>query len=241
MKVLVVSDIHSNLAAFSAVLEDAGEFDTVWCLGDVVGYGPQPNECIERLLSLPHICTVGNHDLAAIGRIDTSLFNSDAQVAAEWTARQLTVRHRAFLESLPEKHVADRFTLVHGSPRYPVWEYVTSCSIAASNLDLLATPYCFVGHSHMPAVFYRGRPQGPCSMVVPSAGDVVVLHGQAILNPGGVGQPRDGDPRASYALLQLPEGELEFRRVEYDIARTQDLMGKAHLPSRLSSRLSIGW
>ncbi len=240
MRILVISDVHSNLAALDAVLLDAGQWDMTWCLGDVIGYGPQPNECIERLRAMPHVCVVGNHDLASVGRIDTSLFNPDAKAAALWTARQLTARNRAFIEQLPERYAEGDVTLVHGSPRHPVWEYVTSCSIADANWGHFETKYCLVGHSHVPIMYHKGS-ASRCEETAPDVGRRQSLSPHTIVNPGGVGQPRDADPRASYALLDLPDAVIEFRRVDYDVGRTQELMRKAGLPPRLASRLSIGW
>jgi predicted phosphodiesterase len=142
MRYLVFSDIHSNLEAFEAVLDDAGSFDQAWCLGDVVGYGPNPNECVERLRSLPHVCVAGNHDWATLGKLDLRDFNPDAREANLWNRAQLTEDSLAYLEDLPELIVEGDFTLVHGSPRHPIWEYIIYPSTAEMNFDFFETPYC---------------------------------------------------------------------------------------------------
>ena len=153
MRCLVLSDIHSNLEAFQAVLDDAGPVDQVWCLGDVVGYGPDPNGCVELLRSLPHLCTAGNHDWATLGKLDLRDFNPDAREANLWNRQQLTPENLAYLEALPEKLVNGQFTLIHGSPRFPIWEYIIYASTAQLNFEHFDTPFCFVGHTHTPVIF----------------------------------------------------------------------------------------
>ncbi|MEA3459769.1 MAG: metallophosphoesterase family protein, partial [Chloroflexota bacterium] len=185
MRYLVISDIHSNLAAFEAVLADAGEYDKVWCLGDLVGYGPRPNECIERLRQLDHVCVAGNHDWAAIGKLDLEDFNADARRACLWTRKTLSPENWKFLESLPERlEFPDLdFTLVHGSPRHPIWEYILSPFTAEANFAHFDTRFCLVGHTHVPTVF-RQRPWDPGELSNP-------LHlgeERLIINPGSVGQ-----------------------------------------------------
>ena len=242
MRYLVLSDIHSNLAAFDAVLSDAGTYDKIWCLGDVIGYGPQPNECIERLMALPHICVAGNHDWAAIGRLDIAAFNPDALRACLWTREQLTPANWEFIEQLPEKLVEDQFTIVHGSPRYPVWEYITHAHVAAENLDSLDTSYCLFGHTHVPVVYACSVASRTCDGFVLAVGEASPIEGERLLiNPGGVGQPRDGDPRASYMIFDTDAKTMEYRRVDYAVRETQQLMLDLGLPPRLARRLSIGW
>src|SRR5438094_2917175 len=149
--ILLVADVHANLVAFQCVLEDAGRggaVDEIWCLGDLVGYGPDPGACIELLRAHPHLAVAGNHDRAAIGAITTDEFNQNAATAVSWTADQLLEEQRAFLSALPEVAVWDDFTLVHGSLREPLWEYLVSEPAAAAHFDLLETPYSFIGHSH---------------------------------------------------------------------------------------------
>jgi len=242
MRYLILSDIHANLAAFEAVLAAAGVVDAVWCLGDTVGYGPQPNECIERLQGLPGlVCVAGNHDWAALGKLDLSAFNRDARTAAEWTARTLTPANRAWLEGLPERVEREGFTLVHGSPRFPIWEYVLTPAVAFENLAYFDTLTCLVGHSHIPAIFQEGRAGQGVIQFVPVPGEPFRYRPvRSIINPGGVGQPRDGDPRASFILLDPDAGTLVYHRVPYPVEETQARMRAAGLPPRLAARLSYG-
>jgi len=242
MRYLVLSDIHSNLAAFEAVLADAGQFDEIWCLGDVIGYGPQPNECIKRLKSLPHICVAGNHDWAAVNKLDVSAFNPDAQRACLWTREQLTPGNWNFIENLPETLVKDNFTIVHGSPRHPIWEYITRSSVAMANFAYFDTTYCFFGHTHRPVIYALDGLHNTCdTFMMPENNPIPLDIERLLINPGGVGQPRDGDPRASYIVLDSEENTIEYRRVEYPIEETQRLMFSLGLPPRLAIRLSVGW
>jgi diadenosine tetraphosphatase ApaH/serine/threonine PP2A family protein phosphatase len=244
MRYLIIADIHSNLAAFEAVLADAGSFDKIWCLGDMVGYGPDPNECVERLRDLPHICVAGNHDWATLDKLDIEDFNPDAQKACLWTRKQLSPSNLEYLETLPETIVEEGFTLVHGSPRHPIWEYILYPSIAKANFEHFDTRFCFVGHTHVP-IIYRHRPENPnqaCEVLIPSPNARLVLgEDRLIINVGGVGQPRDGDPRASYAILDSDELTLQYRRIPYPIEVTQERMVEQGLPPRLIIRLRYGW
>jgi predicted phosphodiesterase len=243
MRYLIVSDIHANLAALSAVLADAGSYDLVWCLGDLVGYGPDPNECIERLQDLPHFSLGGNHDWAALGRLDITSFNQDARVSSIWTQEQLTPNSRAYLEALPNRVVKDEFTLAHASPRQPVWEYVLDPLIAQRNFAYFETPYCLVGHTHIPVIFYQseGNPGGCKTVPPPYDGPVSLeVEGQLILNPGSVGQPRDGNPHASYAILDTEAMIWEHHRTPYPVEITQERMRARDLPPRLVERLQYG-
>ena len=240
MRYLIISDVHSNLAAFEAVLADAGSFDKVWCLGDMVGYGPDPNECVERLRDLPHVCVVGNHDWAALGKMDTEDFNPDAKKACLWTREQLSPSNLEYLESLPKSCVEEGFTLVHGSPREPIWEYIISTGVAQENFTYFQSQYCLVGHSHVPLVFSYGESgEFSTSRFQPGIG-VILGKSRLIINPGGVGQPRDGDPRASYAVYDSETMQVKLYRVPYDIRATQDRMVARGLPLRLVARLSQG-
>jgi len=242
MRVAVVADIHANLTAFRTVRAAWGEVDQVWCLGDVVGYGPDPNECVEELKQLDHLCVPGNHDWAALGRIDTSDFNPAARAAAEWTTSQLTPESRAFLEALHQPLERGAFTIVHGSPRQPIWEYLLDTGAARENFEDFTTSYCLIGHSHVPLMFAMG-PDGRVGGQQLSPEGAFPLRGaRRILNPGSVGQPRDGDPRASFAILEI-DGEdvsFELHRIDYDIADVQARMRKAGLPEPLAARLSFG-
>lgn len=244
MRCLVLSDIHSNLEAFQAVLEDAGPVDEVWCLGDVVGYGPDPNACVELLRSMPHLCIAGNHDWATLGKLDLRDFNPDAREANLWNRQQLTPDNLAYLEALPEVLVEGRFTLAHGSPRHPIWEYIIYCSTAQTNSGFFDTPFCFVGHTHTPVIFRLDDPEieDSCEPLAPVLDEPLALKGERlIINPGSVGQPRDGDPRASFAILDLAALTLEYRRVHYPVEKTQAKMMEFDLPLRLVLRLGYGW
>ena len=242
MRYAVIADIHANLAAFTAVLgdiEQKGGVDEIWCLGDIVGYGPDPHQCLELLRRYNHVCVAGNHDWAAIGRIDTSYFNPMAATACKWTARQLDSDDIQYLENLPLTIEKDGFTLVHGSPMEPILEYVISTSIAARNFAFLESPFCLVGHSHVPAVFKEEA--GSCLPLQFSPGIGLVLgESRMIINPGGVGQPRDGDPRASYAIYDSGSRVIRLYRLPYDIGATQDKMMQAGLPIKLITRLREG-
>jgi diadenosine tetraphosphatase ApaH/serine/threonine PP2A family protein phosphatase len=242
MKYLVIADIHSNLAAFEAVLEDAhnhGGFGHTWCLGDVVGYGPDPAACIKLLKQLDPVCVCGNHDSAAVGKIDVGDFSSEAARANRWTAGQLSTEDKELLLGLPDLLVEGYFTLVHGSPRQPVWEYIAHSFTAADNFRYFATRFCLVGHTHVPFLFEHDGAEVSGSVL--RDGDVLVMeNNRLIINPGAVGQPRDRDPRASYAIFDDEEMVLRNYRVTYDVAATQGKMEKAGLPDFLVSRIAWG-
>ena len=240
MRIAVLSDVHGNLPALEAVLEALKPYDAVWQLGDIVGYGPQPDEVVARLAAENAIGVRGNHDSAAIGELDTDAFNDDAKAAVEWTAEVITVETQRWLAALPLRSVDEQFTLVHGSPRDPTWEYVYSSGIARANLEAFATQHCLVGHTHVPLVF-REKPTGGVEGIVAKADATMPLNGaRLIVNPGSVGQPRDGDPRAAWLELDLPSGLARFERVPYDIARTQAEIRERVLPETLAERLSHG-
>ena len=238
----IIADIHANLNAFEAVLDDIegrGGVDELWCLGDILGYGPDPHECIELLRQYKHVCVAGNHDWAAIGRVSTTDFNPDAALACQWTAGQLTERDIRYLEKLPLEIDKDSFKLVHGSPREPIWEYVISTSIAQENFNFFRSPYCLVGHSHVPIVFRKEDDSCTSSRLVDNVG-LAVGESRLILNPGAVGQPRDGDSRASYAIYDSESRMVRLHRIPYDIIITQDRMMERGLPIRLAVRLQHG-
>jgi predicted phosphodiesterase len=244
MRILIVSDVHANLVALETVLRSAGKFDRIWCLGDIVGYGPEPNACIQTLRSYELVCVVGNHDWAVLDKLDLEEFNPDARRAAIWTRDQLGVQNLDWLHSLPE-HIpaqAGQFTLVHGSPRYPIWEYVLTPALARINFDYFDTQICLMGHTHVP-VLYRYRPAELTATAEPLPEDIPVMlnSDRVMINPGSVGQPRDGDPRAAFAILDLDAMTLTHHRVEYNIGATQSKMHQAQLPARLITRLSYGW
>jgi diadenosine tetraphosphatase ApaH/serine/threonine PP2A family protein phosphatase len=242
MRYAIIADVHANLTAFAAVLKDIeqrGGMDEIWCLGDIVGYGPDPHECIALLRQQRHVCVAGNHDWGAIGKVDIADFNPDAAAACQWTAQQLSPEDVRYLENLPLTLERDNFTLVHGSPREPIWEYLTSTSIAMQNFNFFQSPYCLVGHSHVPLVF-RDE-DGACSFNKWTSSIGLALgQNRLIINPGGVGQPRDGDPRASYAIYDTENRQIRLYRVPYDIETTQHKMMESGLPIRLVVRLKYG-
>ena len=242
MRVLVISDIHANLVALETVLAEAGPYDAVWCLGDLVGYGPNPNECVARVRSLPGlICLLGNHDQAVLGDIDLRVFNGDARAAISWTRQVVTPETTDYLRLLSPETVWRDYTLVHASPRQPIWEYILDCEIAAANFPYISTPYCLVGHTHHPVIFEQ-LPDGDVLEEEPDyAATRPLARQRLILNPGSVGQPRDNNPDAAYALLDVDSEAWEYRRVPYDIATTQLRMRAARLPERLVTRLGFGW
>jgi len=243
MHYALLADIHANLAAFTAVLDDIehrGGVEEFWCLGDIVGYGPDPGQCIQLLRKHKHICVAGNHDLAAIGKLALADFNPDAAFACRWTAQQLSPEDIEYLGSLPLVIEKDDFTLVHGSPREPIWEYLVSKSGAQENFAYFKSRFCLVGHSHIPFIF-RQDEDGSCSFIPLSVNIGQVLgKSRMIVNPGGIGQPRDGDPRASYAIYDSDSGVVRLYRVAYDINATQVKMVKNNLPVRLVVRLEHG-
>jgi predicted phosphodiesterase len=245
MRVLIVSDIHANLPALEAVLEDAGgDYDTIWCLGDTVGYGPWPDECVKRVRDLGAITVIGNHDWAALGRMDVEDFNPEARRAVMWTAEHLSEEANGWLAALPSQPVeAEGYTLTHASPRDPIWEYVIYPSVAMANFDRFATACCLVGHTHVPQLYVLSRGEKKSAAVAPEFGKGMRLgeYAKAIVNPGSVGQPRDNDRRAAYALLDTEQGIWEPRRTEYNIEQTQRGMRQAGLPERLINRLAFGW
>ena len=248
MRYAILSDIHGNLAALRAVLGDLGSVDAVWCLGDVVGYGPDPNQCVDLIRQTAAVCLAGNHDHAASAQFDLEAFNPDAAKAILWTRQQLTSQNLDYLAGLPSLQQVDQITLAHGSPRDPIWEYVLSVRTAQENFPHFRTALCLVGHTHHPAVFRQmdGTVRQlavtagvPLSLGTGGAG---VARGAArcLINPGSVGQPRDGDPRSSYLILDTAAQTARFVRVEYRVEETQTRMLRAHLPARLITRLEYG-
>ncbi len=242
MRILVVSDIHSNLVALQTVLEQAGQVDQVWCLGDVVGYGPAPNECVETLRRFTLKIVAGNHDRGVTGQLDLDDFTSDAHRAALWTRKVLTLYNFQWLEQLPDYETLTDMDvmLVHGSPRMPIWEYILSSAVAAENMYRFETSLCFFGHTHIPVLYAQeGNGPGAIAIRLPEK-QAVLLNGKELVNPGSVGQPRDRDPRAAFAVFDSNGRTLTHHRVPYDIARTQAAMREARLPPRLIQRLDYG-
>ncbi len=256
-RIVFLSDVHSNLTALEAVLghaEAGGPIGSVWCLGDSVGYGPQPAECIARLREVGALMVAGNHDRAATGAMGVEEFNPDAAAAALWTRDQLSPEEATFLDNLPEVAYASPesghenpqaadFSLVHGTLRWPIWEYLHTHDAALAHLQRQETPFSLVGHTHVPMVVAEG-PEFPhgCEMYYLEEGSRLRLERERklVVNPGSVGQPRDGDPRASYAVYDSESAAVTLHRVDYDIAATQKLMEEAGLPRWLIERLSMG-
>jgi predicted phosphodiesterase len=240
MRVAVISDVHANYHALEAVLEqiDAARVDAVWCLGDTVGYGPRPNECCARVEARADRCLVGNHDLVVLGELNVSDFNDEAAAAAVWTSSVLTPESRAFLESLRPVGRAEGVDLYHASARDPVWEYVLTEEAARATFELSSAPLILVGHSHV-ALALALEGDNVAGGLAP-AGTEAELNGHWLLNPGSVGQPRDGDPRAAWLLLDLERRFAAFHRVPYSIEDTQSEMRERGLPRGLASRLEHG-
>jgi predicted phosphodiesterase len=243
VRYLVVSDIHGNRIALDAVLSAAeGQWDRLLCLGDIVGYGPEPNECVEVIAKLAHACVLGNHDLVSAGGEGLSQFNDLARIAAEWTFCELTEDNRYYLQSLPQVVEQGDITLVHGSPRSPVWEYLQEMHQLPDSFARVSTGLTLVGHTHLPRAFSFDPTQLVYSVGSGKWRTSIQLKGNLrwILNPGSVGQPRDGDPRAAFGLLDIDTGTFQFERAAYDIASTQASMRSLGFPLPLAERLTFG-
>jgi predicted phosphodiesterase len=239
VRVAVISDIHGNLHALEAVLGsiDSDAPDAVWCLGDLVGYGPQPNRCCELVAQRADVCLIGNHDLGVLGRIDLENFSPDAAASANWTKDVLEDGPRSSLEPLQPSSVHGQVGLYHASPRDPVWEYVLAPQVAAASLIAADQPLVLVGHSHVALRF--GDEERALALCQDGA-EVDLSSGHWLLNPGSVGQPRDGDPRAAYLLLDLDAKRAVYHRVEYPVERTQAEIREHGLPEALAERLESG-
>jgi diadenosine tetraphosphatase ApaH/serine/threonine PP2A family protein phosphatase len=245
MRVAVLSDIHSNLVALDAVLAHAGDVDAVWHLGDVVGYGPHPDAVVARLAEVDAVGVRGNHDAAALGGPEIAWFNPEARAAVEWTRDTMASETREWLTALPERRTIGDLALVHGSPLDPLREYIASMASARANLEALQAPYGLHGHTHVPIAFVDD--DDAIAVISPSDGAAIQLdERRALLNPGSVGQPRDGDPRAAYLVLTFDPASagsaprVTWHRVDYDIATVQVAIRAAGLPRRLADRLAIG-
>lgn len=241
-RILLLSDIHANLTALDAVLKDATvnrTIDEIWSIGDTVGYGPRPNECLDRLRELDAIAIAGNHELAAIGSIPATDFNQYARSAIEWTRSVLTSDSRDYIDAMQLTIMRNPFTLVHGSPRDPVWEYIMGHEEAAPCLKFIDTRHCVNGHTHLPIAIPASSDVMPETR--PRPGQVVEFGDERwFVNPGSVGQPRDGDPRASYAVIDSTEMNVSFFRAEYPVEETQHQMEEIGLPDMLIQRLEFG-
>lgn len=236
----IISDIHGNLEALEAALAQLTPAQAYICLGDLVGYGPDPDECVSRVRSLPGlICVSGNHDLACVGKVEISWFNWHARKAIQWTAENLEPQTREFLENLPETAAADDLTIVHGSLPDPM-EYITAPSEALSTFRMMQTPVCLIGHTHV-AEYYALGSGGIEHRYLTGGGEVKIEPGfKYIVNCGGVGQPRDGNWMASFGLYDSERKTIQVKRAPYDIAAVQAKMREAGLPALLIERLAWG-
>ncbi len=246
MRVLVFSDVHANVVALDTVLRAAGPVDAYWFLGDAVGYGPDPNAVLDRLRALPRChCLLGNHDAAIVGRLPLGWFNLDAQRVLMWTRNVLHEDNLAFLRRLEPIHTQGKTVLAHASPRDPLEEYVLSEESARANLQALAYRYGFIGHSHIPLAWVPRLDGLGADLMRPQDADYgrpfALPEVAVLLNPGSVGQPRDGDPRAAYAIYDDEANTWTWHRVPYDLdaARARFAQVPA-IPPRFSKRLLEG-
>ena len=237
MRVGLVSDIHANLVALETVLADMGQVDALWVCGDTVGYGPDPSDVLALLVERKATLVAGNHDRAVGTGEDLDLFNAPAAVAAKMHQRWLSAEERDMLAGLPTTLETSDVTLCHGSLRDPLWEYVTNPNSAAASLALAKTSHCCAGHTHVPSLFRAGGEQQPGRVGYDTP---YPLAPRAFLNPGSVGQPRDGDPRAAYAMIDLAGGTVTFHRRNYQFEETQRRIRERGLPAIFADRLGFG-
>lgn len=242
MKVAVVSDIHSNLQAFEAVLEAVADSDAdeLWCLGDIVGYGANPDACVELVRRHVAVCLAGNHDIAVAGELSLEEFTRGASLAAEWTRETIEPANLSFLSGLSPQGEESGMGIYHASPRDPVWEYVLSALLAELCLDAQSRRVCLIGHSHVASSFVRNAGETATGEPRREGVELDISTGEWLLNPGSVGQPRDGDPRAAWMLLDLDEQTASYRRTAYDVARAAAAIRAARLPDSLAERLEYG-
>jgi diadenosine tetraphosphatase ApaH/serine/threonine PP2A family protein phosphatase len=240
MRIAVISDIHANIPALDAVLADLdGSFDGLWATGDIVGYGAEPDAVVARLRAADAVAVRGNHDHVAVGNPGADWFNPTARAAIQWTATTIRPDTRDWLAGLPEERDVSGWRLVHGSPRQPLWEYIVDAGVAAEVMREVPIEVGVFGHTHLPAAFVE---EGGRVRSLPVGDDLNVELGErrALLNPGSVGQPRDGDPRASYLVIDTVEKRATWHRVPYDIETAAARIRDAGLPDWLASRLSSG-
>lgn len=243
MRILVMSDIHANYTALEAVLKDAGPVDETWCLGDLVGYGPDPNRVVEEVQGIQNLtCLLGNHDVAVTGKMPLETFNGDAGRSLMYHEKLLSASNMDFLRSLPSNtQTRGDATLVHGSPRDPLWEYILNTLSARINFDHFDTPWCFVGHSHIQCQFTLDQSRDHVTLEKSIPEKTIALRPKLILNPGSVGQPRDRDPRAAYAIYDTEAQTWTPHRVAYPIAEVQERIRAAELPEKHAARIAEGW
>jgi len=237
----IISDIHSNLEALDVVLNKLYQAGKIVCLGDIVGYGPNPNECIEKIKELNIPTVAGNHDAAVTGQMDVKWFNQNAREAVFWTQKEISEENLGYLKELPEVLEEDDFQMVHGSLRSPLEEYVTSLTEALPTFGLMTRPVCFIGHSHVPLFIARKKDGNYDGRALLDGEEVLVDdYEKVIINVGGVGQPRDGDPRASFGTYDSKTRIFTLHRVEYNVEQVQGKMKKVGLPQPLIDRLQFG-
>jgi diadenosine tetraphosphatase ApaH/serine/threonine PP2A family protein phosphatase len=243
LRTVIISDVHSNTEGLLAVLahaEDRGGFDAVWCCGDIVGYGAEPSAVIAELRSRDVLSVAGNHDRAATGQMDVEEFNPVAAKAALWTEQAITPDDRAWLDSLPEMLTAGEFTLVHGSLRQPLWEYLDNAPAAGAQFDMQTTRFSIVGHSHLQFWCEERVGEWPAMHAALDGDRIELGDTRLILNPGSSGQPRDGDPRAGYMLYDDRDRTITWHRVVYDAEGAGRKIRAAGLPDMLARRLLVG-
>ena len=243
MRIAVLSDIHGNRQAFEAVLDAvaAAEVDEVWCLGDLVGYGAEPDACVELARAHCDLCLMGNHDLAVRGDISLSEFSRGAALAAHWTQQVISPESLEFLGTLaPQLLGRPDVGLFHASPRDPVWEYVLSTLLAELCLDEQRHRVCLIGHSHVALSFARLPGEAASGETRPAGTELDVSDGEWLINPGSVGQPRDSDWRGSWLLLDTDRWWIAYQRTEYDVAAAAAAIRAARLPDSLAERLHYG-
>jgi predicted phosphodiesterase len=242
MLIALLSDVHGNLPAFKAVMDDvrATEPEQVWCLGDLVGYGAEPDACVDLARETCDVCLAGNHDLVVTGEIDIADFSASAAAAARWTQENISEESLSFLRSLDPADAAKEPALYHASPRDPIWEYVLSTWQAVECMDAMQPRVGAIGHSHVALYFHRDGTTDAVGAVAPGGTELDLSKGQWLINPGGVGQPRDGDPRAAWLLLDTEAWTATWRRVEYPIDEAAGAIERAGLPDVLAERLYSG-
>ncbi len=242
LRIALISDVHANLPAFRAVLDDIAEAgaDETWCLGDLVGYGAQPDECVALAREACEVCLVGNHDLVVLKKLDINTFSLNAALAAQWTQENISQEALDFMQELEPAEGGRDVGLFHGSPRDPVWEYVLSTLQADACIDAMDARVGAIGHSHVALFFNRDDGGQVRGEQAPAGTELDLSSGRWLVNPGGVGQPRDGDPRAAWLLLDLGSWTAQWRRVEYPIAEAAQAIERAGLPRALADRLYRG-
>jgi predicted phosphodiesterase len=242
MKVAVISDIHGNRQAFEAVLEAIAASDAaeLWCLGDLVGYGADPDTCVELAREHAAVCLAGNHDLAVIDAVSIDTFTRGAGISVQWTREIMRPENLSFLKGLQPQGREGPVDLYHASPRDPIWEYVLSSLLAGLCLDRQPQRVALIGHSHVALAFTRGAGELTTGEPQREGSELDLADGEWLLNPGSVGQPRDGDRRAAWLLLDLDGWTASYRRTEYDVAGAAAAIRAAHLPDSLAERLGYG-